>query len=366
MAHDFNNILQSMMGYAQLAAQDAADRPELHEALNESSHGGERAAALTRQLLAFTRHQRMEPKNVNPDELIRSFSRMLNLALGEHIEYRFKGAGRDATVRVDPSQIEQVLMNLCVNARDAMPAGGRLMIETENMTIDGHYCRDHTDVRPGRYVRISVTDTGCGMDRETLDRVFEPFFTTKEVGKGTGLGLSTVYGIVSQHEGAIHVYSEPGLGTTFRIYFPVVDGEAERGSGREIETSRGGTETLLLAEDDAGVRDWAGNILLSAGYRVITARDGEEALAVIAEKASQIRAAVLDVVMPRHDGAEVADALRRAAAPDTPILFVSGYSADLITDKRKHDAHAAFLSKPCSSAALLRKVRELLDGAEEV
>jgi PAS domain S-box-containing protein len=360
IAHDFNNVLGAILGYAELAERGLAQDDKLYHDLEQIHKGAERAAALTRQLLAFSRQQIMEPKDTDLNELIADLLKMIRRVISEDIALDFVPGHSIGTVHVDATQIEQVLMNLCVNARDAMPHGGTLTMETENVFIDGSYRAVHPWAREGRYVLISITDTGEGMDEATLERLFEPFFTTKEVGKGTGLGLATAYGIVKQHDGLIHVYSEPDKGTVFKIYLPTVEREAEKAESVVEAPIQGGTETILVAEDDELVRGVIVRVLEDAGYTLLVAGNGQEAVELFAAHAESISLALLDVIMPKLSGKEAA-ARMRETRPDLRVVFTSGYSVNVVHAEFVLNEGVALLRKPFGSEGLLRKVREALD-----
>jgi CheY-like chemotaxis protein len=324
---------------------------------------GERAAALTRQLLAFSRKQVLQPVALDLNQSAAGVEKMLRRILGEDIDLVQTLAPDLGLTLADPGQIEQVLMNLVVNARDAMPEGGRLTIETSNVEIDEEYAARHVAVRPGPYVQLAVTDTGCGMDQQTKARLFEPFFTTKEKGKGTGLGLSTVYGIVKQSGGNIWVYSELGQGTTFKIYLPQELSATTATTTRPPTILRRstGTETILVAEDEESLRKVARRTLDAAGYTVLTAADGDEALLTSAQHAGDIHLLLTDVVMPRMSGRTLAQELSKTR-PALKILYMSGYTDNSIVHHGVLDAGTHFLGKPFTAADLARKVREVLDG----
>jgi two-component system cell cycle sensor histidine kinase/response regulator CckA len=320
----------------------------------------ERAATLTRELLAFARRQVLQPRAVDLNVVAGGLVTFLDKVIGKDIEFKFLSVALDV-VKADPTQIEQVLMNLCLNARDAMPQGGRLVIETEIVDLDDSYCRFYPYVLPGRYAVVSVSDTGIAMDVETRERIFEPFFTTKERGKGTGMGLATAYGIVQQHKGFIHVYSEPGHGSLFRVYLPVLEGTptadgADKMPAATVADIRG-TETILIAEDHESVREMARQALMGMGYRVLSACDGQEALKLCAQE--QPALAILDVIMPNLGGPATATSLLQMV-PDLPVVFTSGYTADA-TEVTTADAKGRYLQKPYSPRALGRLVREILD-----
>jgi PAS domain S-box-containing protein len=360
IAHDFNNLLQAILGYGEMAHSDAEPGGHVRDFVEEVLKAGHRAKTLVSQLLAFSRRQVLEMEDLDLNEVIADLMKMIRRVIGEYITLDVLLGHDLGTVRADRGQIAQILTNLCVNARDAMPEGGTITIETENVRIDQEYCESHTWARPGRYVLLSVTDMGCGMDAETMGRVFEPFFTTKVVGKGTGLGLSTVYGLVKQHEGYIQVYSEVDKGTTFKTYLPVVE-RSVTAVGDKIEGPiPGGSETILLAEDDEMVLTLSEAILTQAGYTVLTAADGAEALSLFEENADAIGLAILDVVMPKLGGHAVFERIR-PRHPDVRVLFASGYSMNAIHTNFVLDEGLALIQKPYQRANLLRKVREMLD-----
>jgi signal transduction histidine kinase/response regulator RpfG family c-di-GMP phosphodiesterase len=363
VAHDFNNILTAILGYGELMLMKMKPDDPLRGNTEEIRKAAERAAALTRQLLAFSRKQILEPKVLNLNEVVNELSKMLSRMIDEDIELTIHGAKDLGRVRVDPGQIEQVIINMAVNARDAMPKGGKLTIETGDVVLDESYAAEHADVAPGNYVTISISDTGTGMDAEVRSRLFEPFFTTKEKGKGTGLGLATCYGIVKQSGGHISVYSEPGCGTTFRIYLPQIQepssAKAKRGGSNDLPR---GTETVLLVEDEPALRKLAALVLQGLGYSVMEASNGREALQVAETLNGRgVDLLLTDVVMPKMGGKELADHIH-AAHPDTRILFSSGYTEDAIVHHGVLDDGIAFLHKPYTTDVLARKVREVLDG----
>ena len=360
VAHDFNNILQGIMGYAHLLIDGAREKGESCEDLEEIYRGTERAAALTRQLLAFSRRQVMRPVSLDLNDLVSNLLNMLRRVIGEHIRLEWLPGSFLGAVLADAGMLEQAIMNLCVNARDAMPQGGTLAIETQNVRIDSQYCANHAWATPGRYVLLSVTDTGCGIAADIMDHIFEPFFTTKEEGKGTGLGLATVYGVVKQHKGMVNVYSESSKGTTFKIYLPVCEQRAETIGSMVEGAAAGGNEVVLLAEDDEMVRMLARKILTRAGYVVLLANDGEEAVEAFQENADSISLLVLDVVMPRLGGRKALDRIR-AIRPDVPVLFTSGYSENAVHTGFVLHKGLRLVQKPYAPDALLRAVRETLD-----
>lgn len=363
VAHDFNNLLQGILGYLELALDKLSPDDRRFRYLTEAQKAGKSAANLTRQLLAFGRRQILNPEALDLNSVIEDFMRMVRQVIGEHIELNIIPGDALATIRADRSQIEQILMNLCVNARDAMLDGGRLIIETANATLDAEYCAMHQGAMPGCYVTLSVTDSGCGMTPETIQQIFEPFFTTKEKGRGTGLGLSTVYGIVHQHEGFVQVYSEPGKGSTFKMYLPAFEHVAVAEKHATATPVRGGGgETILLAEDDERGRHLAECILEEAGYKVIAAADGEEALRLYIEHRQTIDLLLLDVVMPKKSGRAVMEEIH-AERPDMPCLFCSGYSENAVHTNFVLEKGLHFLQKPYRREDLLRAVRQILDGS---
>jgi len=361
VAHDFNNLLQVINGYSELALADLDDDHPATKCVTEVGGAGKRAATLVTQLLAFSRRQVIDPEDMNLNKVIESLLQFLQRTLGDHITIEFMPGHQLGTVNADRGQLEQVLMNLCINARDAMIDGGTLTIETENVHFDKEYCQTHAWASPGRYMLLSITDTGSGMDRATLERIWEPFFTTKEPGKGTGLGLSTVYGIVRQHDGLIHVYSELQRGTTFKVYLPLVERPAASVGSKVQISLEGGTETILVGEDSETVRELIATILTRAGYNVITADDGVEALRIGLEKGHEIDLVLLDVVMPGLGGREVHDQLK-APFPDLGFLFASGYSLNGVHTNFVLDEGFELIQKPFDAKDLLIKVRRALDG----
>jgi len=362
VAHDFNNVIGAIMGWAELGLDRVASEAYEARLFRNIRDQARRAAGLTRQLLAYARRQVLEPKNINLNQMVNETTTLLQKTLGEQIEVKMLLAPDLQTTLADPSQIEQVLMNLCFNARDAMPKGGQLVIETRNVELHSQYCKLHGDARPGPYVQISVCDTGIGMDTATLERIFEPFFTTKEPGKGTGLGLATVSGIVNQHGGILDVHSEPGKGTAFRVYLRASEGDPEPLHYVDDAPVRGGTETILIAEDHEGMRDMAREILESLGYHLIPARDGEDAVNQFAAHRDAIALVLLDVIMPKLDGIDAYEQMSKGR-PGLPVIFSSGYSEHGAKLAALATKGATILQKPYGSKDLARKVRELLDKA---
>jgi two-component system, cell cycle sensor histidine kinase and response regulator CckA len=360
VAHDFNNLLGVISGYSQLLGKDLGPEHRGLKRVEEIQKAAERAAGLTRQLLAFSRKQMLEMKVLDLNAIVSDIGTMLHRLIGEDIQLVTKVAADLGSVRADRGQIDQVILNLVVNARDAMPHGGQLQIETANVALDEGYARAHSDVRAGRYVQLAVSDSGEGMTAETQSHIFEPFFTTKEAGKGTGLGLATVFGIVKQSGGHVAVYSEVGQGSTFRVYLPRVDEEAARiipvaGRGAAV----GGNETILLVEDADALRAMIREILESAGYAVLECSNAEEA----ASRMTAARADLLltDVIMPRLSGPDLARELR-AARPGLKVLFMSGYTDEAIARRGVLETGARFMEKPFTTEVLLQNVRVTLDA----
>jgi signal transduction histidine kinase len=361
VAHDFNNLLTVINGYGEVLLESLPAGHPAREMVAEIRGAGERAAALTRQLLAFSRKQPAAPRVLDLNALVRDLDRMLRRLIGEDVEFATATAPDLWPVTADPGHLEQVVVNLVVNARDAMPRGGKLTVETRNVVLDDAYARATADARPGPHVLLAVTDTGVGMDRATLDRALEPFFTTKGPSHGTGLGLATVYGVVKQAGGHVALYSEPGRGTTVKVYLPPTDVPVTQTPDRPIARPLPrGTETVLLVEDEDAVRALTRHVLRVAGYAVLEAADGRQAVRVADGYAGRIDLLVTDVVMPHLGGREVADALA-GRHPGLRVLFLSGYSDDAVVRHGLVDRDVAFLQKPFTPADLARKVREVLD-----
>ena len=360
LAHDFNNLLTVIDGCVGLLAANPND-PDRDEFLAEIRDAGRRGSAMTRQLLAFSRQQVLQPRVFDLNETVRGLNPMLRRLVDERISLETQLDAADAQIRADPGQIEQVLLNLVVNARDAMPGGGKLRIETTNVTLDETYCLLYPAAHPGTHVVIAVSDTGVGIPHDQLDLIFEPFFTTKPPGKGTGLGLATVHGIVQQSGGHVSVYSEPGRGSTFRLYFPTqtVSDDGDQSRATEASATKG-TETILLVEDDRSVRVTASAVLRRAGYKVLEATDGNEALAVCRDPQHRLDLVLTDVVMPNMGGRELAAALR-TESPDLPVILMSGYTRD--ASILSGDPGLAFLEKPFTTESLTHRVRQALDTA---
>ncbi|WP_158305387.1 ATP-binding protein [Opitutus terrae] len=360
VAHDFNNLLQVIQGYTGIALEASTTIAERRASLEQVRHASERATQLTRQLLAFGRRQNLQQSDLDLNQAIRDLLRMIRRLIGEQITVDFIPGHELGNLHADRSQIDQVLLNLCLNARDAIRQGGRITIETENVLVNGAFRESHPWAQPGRYVLMTVSDNGVGMDRETTTRIFEPFFTTKNHEKGTGLGLSVVYGVVKQHGGMVHVYSEPQKGTTFKIYLPIVERSATVVGPKHTPTLARGTETILLAEDEPMVRDLARRILARAGYRVLLACDGPEACALFTQHADTIALAILDVVMPQLGGREVYDRIS-ALRPGLPVIFCSGYAGSALGADLPGGDTRRLLTKPYGADEMLGSVREALD-----
>jgi PAS domain S-box-containing protein len=361
VAHDFNNLLQVIQGNTEIALNETGLQSTVRDELAEVTNAASRATALVRQLLAFSRRQLLKLEHLALDEVVHELAKMLKRVISENIALNIRSVPDLKVVNADRGQIEQVVMNLCVNARDAMPDGGEITVSIENAELDGAYCEDHAWARPGRFVLIRVVDTGCGLDAETVNRIFEPFFTTKAAGQGTGLGLATVYGIVRQHDGMLHVESEVGVGSTFKVYFPAIETAPVIPMGKTSPPPQGGTETILLAEDDKAVRELTLRILEHAGYTVFTAENGEEAIRIFDAHMDDIDLAFLDVVMPKLGGRAVFAHIQKTRTK-TRVLFASGYTTDFGHTDFVLDAGIQLIHKPCHSEDLLRKVREVLDS----
>ena len=365
VAHDFNNLLTAILGYSELLATEVGEKSPLLESIDEIRKAGERAASLTRQLLAFSRRQILAPTVLDLNALIANLEKMLHRLIGEDFQLITVLDRVIGRVKADPGQIEQIILNLAVNARDAMPKGGRLTIETQDVDLDETYAREHVTVRPGSYVMLAVTDTGEGMSAETKAHMFEPFFTTKGQGKGTGLGLATVYGIVKQSGGYVWVYSERGRGTTFKVYLPRVEGDAEAIEARRPDRAAlRGTETILLVEDDESVRTLTRILLEANGYMVWEATGIEDALKAAREGAGPIHLLLTDVVMPEMSGSELAARIV-AFRPDIRVLYMSGYTDDAVVRHGLVAEGLSFLQKPFTPDALALKVRQVLGKSAE-
>jgi two-component system cell cycle sensor histidine kinase/response regulator CckA len=360
LAHDFNNLLGVILGYCEILEEQDLTQPT-RKMILEIHNAGSSAKNLTQHLLAFSRRQVLQPVVLDLNEIVNRVDTMLGRLIGENVELVNVLADDLGAIKADPSQIEQVLMNLAINARDAMSKGGRITIETTNVEIDETYARQHPPVKPGRYVMLSVGDTGAGMDLDTQSHIFEPFFTTKPPGKGTGLGLSTVFGIVKQSGGTIGAYSEPGHGTTFKIYFPRRDEVPVVMRQGKVEPLRGGTETILLVDDAAPLRGLTRRLLEDCGYTVLDSGDPAEALKMAELHRGPLPLMITDVVMPGFGGPILAQRLA-AVRQETKVLYTSGYAADEIVQVRVPGQDYAFLEKPFTRNDLVRKVRDLLDS----
>lgn len=362
VAHDFNNMLGVILGYIDLSLSLIAPGSRVIRHLEQIKKASGRAAALTRQLLAFSRQQVVFPKNLDLNEVVQNVTTMLQRLVGEDVTLSFRPTVPIGSIHADPGQIEQILMNLVVNARDAMPNGGEISIQTAHAELDQHYISQHPGSHAGQHVMLVVSDTGCGMDEIVRSKIFEPFFTTKEIGRGTGLGLSTVYGIVKQGGGSIFVYSEPAKGTTFKIYFPRVAATAEHLEQSHVEAEfPGGSETILVVEDDEHLRELVVSMLKDAGYRVVEAANAEAALDFIKASDPRIHLLLTDVIMPGKSGAQLSEEAK-ALYPNLHSLFMSGYTGDLVALRGGLVPEAAFLEKPFTRSSLLKKVRSALQN----
>lgn len=367
VAHDFNNIIQAVLGFIGLAQDPSLTTPDRDVYLREALAAAKRASQLTRQLLAFGRRQPLHMEDTPLPELVTNLLKLLRRLIGEHIELSLVTGRNLGLVRCDRTQIEQVLINLCVNSRDAMPNGGRITITLENKTISNSYHNTHPWAKVGRFMLVSVTDTGTGMDKATQEHVFEPFFTTKPKDKGTGLGLSVVYGIVRQHEGFIRLYSEPGMGTTFRIYLPVVEVPVGApGTKETADPAPGGSETILVAEDDETIRNLVKRILTRAGYEVLTAVDGEEAIRLFESNASRVDLLLFDAVMPRLGGFEAYTRISSLCGRPIPAIFASGYNDAFTHSSVQLPENTLLMQKPYDPDDLLRKIRQIIASRASV
>jgi PAS domain S-box-containing protein len=363
VAHDFNNMLGVILGHTELALLQANENHDLYGDLKEIQKAAQRSADVTKQLLAFARKQTISPKQLDLNDTVESMLNMLRRLIGEDIDLVWQPDSHIWPVKMDPSQIDQILANLCINARDAISGVGKLTIETGRHTFDEEYCNDHPGFIPGDFVLLAVSDNGSGMDKETLDNLFEPFFTTKEVGKGTGLGLATIYGIVKQNNGFINVYSEPGQGSTFKIYLRrLVADEEEDKAVLQKKAAAGGTETILLVEDEPTILRMTRMMLERKGYSVLSAATPAEAIELAKTHSDAIHCLMTDVVMPKMNGRDLAGQIT-ALYPGIRLLFMSGYTADVIAHQGILDDGVAFIQKPFSMADMTEKVREVLDTA---
>jgi signal transduction histidine kinase len=360
VAHDFNNIIGAILGWAELGSEETPPGSRLHDRFVKIREQSQRAAKLTAQLLAFGRKQILLPRRVNLNSLVQEEMNLLRRVIGADIEIQVATSPDLKVTLVDPTLLEQVIMNLCLNARDAMVAGGRLLIETQNVEVRAGFCREYGYVPPGSYALLSVSDTGIGMDSATIEHIFEPFFTTKEIGKGTGLGLATVYGIVKQHGGYIFVKSEPGKGTSFRVYLPVCSGDHEPREVACDDQPLKGAETILLAEDHDGLRDSAQEMLQSLGYRVLAASDGQKAIELFKANSARIDLIVMDVVMPSLGGPEAYLEIS-ALRPGIRVIFTTGYTSEATLLVSLVEKGAAILQKPYSLNSLSQMIRSALE-----
>jgi PAS domain S-box-containing protein len=357
IAHDFNNLLVIICGYSAMLLDELRPGDRTRDRVEEIARAGDRAAALTRQLLVFSRREQVEQKNIAINDLVNNLQKMLGRLIGEDIEMVISLDESTGVMRADPGQIEQIIINLAVNARDAMPHGGKLLIETGCLFADEEFARSHLSVTPGPWVVLSVADTGCGMSEEIKSRIFEPFFTTKEQGRGTGLGLSTVYGIVRQSGGSIWVYSEPGQGSTFKVLFPAVEGASPDAAASPVAGEQAGTETILVAEDEEAVRQYVTELLIRRGFEVLPAANGKDALELARTWPGEIDLLLTDAVMPHMSGPRLAEQFAELR-PGVPVLFMSGYSDRLL---QPGTLESSLIQKPFAPAALIAAVRGLLD-----
>ena len=364
IAHDFNNLLTTILGYSEMLLSEGTTTKEALESVREISKSAQRAASLTQQLLAYSRKQVLRPEELDINELVKNITKMLQRLIHENVRLNTVLDPKIGCVKADPAQLEQVIINLAINARDSMPGGGNLTIETQNLVLDESFCKLRPEVVPGEYVMLAVTDTGCGIDKKIQKQIFEPFFTTKEPGKGTGLGLATVFGTVKQSNGYVYVYSEPGLGSTFKIYLPVIQTMKPKGRDHPKEWAGYATDrTILLVEDDEPLRKLVSQILERTGYTVVSASNGEEALRLLdSPEHTEIDLLVSDVVMPGIGGKALAEKLQ-ARLPDLKVLFISGYPDEAVVHHGVLDEGVAYLQKPFSPKAFIQKVQEIL--AEE-
>ncbi|HEV3455686.1 MAG TPA: PAS domain S-box protein [Thermoanaerobaculia bacterium] len=363
VAHDFNNLLTVILGFAGMVAAGLGDRPRLLAQLDEVRKAGERGEALTSQLLAFSREQVLRPEIVDLNAVVSGIEPMLRRLLREDVKLAVSLQPALSAVKIDRAKFEQVIMNLAINARDAMPGGGELVITTADVELDAIYTADHPGVAPGPYVLLAVSDSGCGMDAATRARIFEPFFTTKEAGKGTGLGLSTVFGIVRQSGGSIQVYSEPGQGSTFKVFLPAAarDEAAREPAAAAVTPPAGGSETVLLIEDDPAVRELVRLMLEGAGYSVLVSETVSAAIAFAEQRSGAIHLVLTDLIMPEMSGVEAASRLT-ALRPESRVLYMSGYTGDILGRRGMLPEGAARLEKPFTQRTLLQSVRQVLDG----
>ena len=364
IAHEFNNLLQAICGHTLFAMRGLSRQEQRYDDLQQVLQAADRAASLTRQLLGFSRRGVLQPKNVDPNDVVTDLTKLVRPFFAEHIDLETVLGDDVGTVYADAGELQQVLLNVCLNARDAMPSGGKLFLKTESVVLGEVSWECGIRTKPGRYVVFSVTDSGCGMPPEVRQSIFEPFFTTKEVGKGTGLGLATVYGVVQQHEGAIHVDSEPGNGTTVKIYLPAARTTADTESEESVTSAAGGTETILLAEDEPVVRDLSVRILTDAGYSVVVASNGEEVIRLFEENRDKISLLLLDAVMPKLSGQDVYCHVRESNSK-TKVVLCTGYAPEIALANAIVDEDLRLLKKPFDPHVLLRTIREVLDVEEQ-
>lgn len=364
IAHEFNNLLQAIGGYTSFAMEGLHAEDQRYQDLQQVRQATERATTLTRQLLGFSRRKPLCRRNIDVNQLIADLAVMIRPVIGEHIEFEVRQGTDIGYVHADPGELHQALLNLCLNARDAMPSGGKLVLRTENVTLSKAFNGFDSRMAPGRYVVVYVSDTGCGMGPEVRERAFEPFYTTKEVGEGTGLGLARVYGVVQQHGGTVHVDSEPGKGTTLKVYLPATDTTTDTGNEESVASAAGGTETILLAEDEKMVRDFAVRILTDAGYSVVVASNGEEAVRLFDENSDKISLVLLDAVMPKLVGREAYRHIKEID-PETKVVFCTGYDPETAQVNAILGEDVRLVEKPFDPDELLRTVRDVLDVEEQ-
>ncbi|MGA2033664.1 MAG: MASE3 domain-containing protein [Thermoguttaceae bacterium] len=363
IAHEFNNLLQAIDGYTKFAMRGLSPDEERYQDLAQVVKASDRAAALTRRLLGFSRQQVLERRHLDPNQLLADLQKLVRPLIGEHIEITMILGEDISALYADPGELTEALLNLCLNARDAMPEGGQLLLKTENVVLRESWSECGLEARPGPYVAVSVTDTGCGMSSQVRERIFEPFYTTKEVGKGTGMGLANVYGIIRQHGGTIHVYSEPGKGTTFRLFFPAREGTQDTCRDQEQATARGGSETILIAEDEPMVRALAARTLSRAGYTVLLACDGQKALRILADRQQPIDLILLDAVMPKLTGSQVLAEIKCRYC-EVKVILCTGYDPESVHCNSAQENGLRLIQKPFQAETLLQVVREVLDQQE--
>jgi signal transduction histidine kinase/CheY-like chemotaxis protein len=361
VAHDFNNILSVIIGYSDLILHKLPEDSEAREELQIINDSGKKAANLTRQLLAFSRKQVLEMKVINLNAIVKDMSKLLSRMIGEDVTLDLNVSNRTSNVMADPSQIEQVLMNLAVNARDAMPQGGTFSVEISDMELDGDFIQQHEGAKPGSYVHLSISDTGNGMSLEEQERIFEPFYTTKEIGKGTGLGLATIYGIVKQHNGFIYTKSQINKGTTFDIYLPIAYSKSTILEEEDQYSINNRSETILVVEDESSIRKLIYMILKPLGFNILEAVDGVEALEISEKHEGKIDVVLTDVIMPRMNGQEMAEKLQQSR-PSSKVIFMSGYTDDVIAEHGVLEPGIDFIQKPITSRNIVKKIHECLEA----